>query len=89
MLSYRSRLTAADWLEVQAVRFGVLVRSPQFERNAVTAAAPAWYAGAYLMTNVDGTPDSNPGDANDWRHYRYRNYQLVVPLRNMIWSTDP
>ena len=41
------------------------------------------------MTNVDGTPDSNPGDANDWRHYRYRSYQTVVPLRNMIWSTGP
>ncbi|UCH49937.1 MAG: PilW family protein [Betaproteobacteria bacterium] len=81
--------TAAGWLEVQAVRFGVLVRSSQFERTAVTTVAPTWYAGAYTMTDVDGTPDSNPGDANDWRHYRYRNYQTVVPLRNMIWSTEP
>ncbi len=81
--------TAVDWLEVQAMRFAVLVRSSQFERAPVTTVAPAWYGGAYVMTDLDGTPDSNPGDANDWRHYRYRNYQTVVPLRNMIWSTDP
>lgn len=81
--------TAALWLEVQAVRFSVLVRSSQFERTAVTTVAPTWYGGAFTMTNLDGTPDSNPGDANDWRHYRYRTYQTVVPLRNMIWSTDP
>lgn len=81
--------TEADWLQVQAVRFAVLVRSKQFERDPVTAVVPTWYGGAYTMTNLDGTADSNPGDANDWRHYRYRNYQTVVPLRNMIWSTEP
>lgn len=80
---------AADWLQVQAVRFALLARSQQFERDAVTTVAPTWYGGTYTMTNVDGTPDSNPGDANDWRHYRYRNYQTVVPIRNMIWSTGP
>jgi len=41
------------------------------------------------MTNVDGSADSNPGDANDWRHYRYRVYQAVVPLRNVIWANAP
>lgn len=81
--------TSADWLQVQAARFAVLVRSSQFERDPVTTVAPTWYGGAFTMTNLDGTPDSNPGDANDWRHYRYRTYQTVVPLRNMIWSTDP
>ena len=81
--------TNADWLTVLAVRFALLARSQQFERDAVTPVAPTWFGGAYTMTNVDGTPDSNPGDANDWRHYRYRSYQTVVPLRNMIWSTGP
>ncbi len=81
--------TPANWLQVQAVRFALLVRSAQFERTAVTTVAPTWYGGAFTMTNVDGTADSNPGDANDWRHYRYRTHQKVVPLRNMIWSTEP
>jgi type IV pilus assembly protein PilW len=82
-------VTVPGWLQVQAVRFGLAVRSSQFERAAVTTIAPTWYGGAFAMRNVDGTADSNPGDANDWRHYRYRSYQMVVPLQNMIWGTEP
>ncbi len=44
------------------------------------------------MTNVDGTPDAfgaaNP-DPNNWRYYRYRVYERVIPLRNMIWGKCP
>ena len=43
----------------------------------------------FLMTNVDGSADSysdtdvNP---NNWRYYRYRVYERVIPLRNMLWG---
>jgi type IV pilus assembly protein PilW len=77
----------ADWTKVRAVRVALLARSTQYEKTAVTTTAPVWAGGGFVMTNVDGTPDSSPGDANDWRHYRYRVYQVVVPLRNMIWGT--
>lgn len=72
---------AAAWLQVRAVRFALLVRSQQLERTAVTPAAPTWYGGAFTMTDPDAT--------TQWENYRYRVYQTVVPLRNMIWSTDP
>jgi type IV pilus assembly protein PilW len=43
----------------------------------------------FLMTNVDGTAD-NLGDTdavpNNWRFYRYRVYERVIPLRNMLWG---
>jgi type IV pilus assembly protein PilW len=43
----------------------------------------------FLMTNVDGTADSY-GDTdvnpNNWRYYRYRVYERVIPLRNMLWG---
>lgn len=93
-----------DWTRVLAVRFAVLVRSRQYERattsgtpTPVTVAAPAWSAGAFVMKNVDGTSDSGgsvaniTGDpaVNNWRNYRYRVYESVVPLRNMIWGTAP
>jgi type IV pilus assembly protein PilW len=43
----------------------------------------------FLMTNVDGTTD-NLGDTNavpnNWRFYRYRVYERVIPLRNMLWG---
>jgi len=46
------------------------------------------------MTNVDGAADSNPGDAvkgepNNWRNYRYRVYETLVPLRNLVWGNIP
>jgi type IV pilus assembly protein PilW len=47
------------------------------------------------MLNLDNTADSGAsgvdGDtaANNWRNYRYRVYDTVVPLRNMIWGTAP
>ncbi len=78
-----------NWSRVRAIRVALLARSQQYEKDAVTTTAPTWAAGAFVMRNVDGTADSSPGDANDWRHYRYRVYQAVVPLRNMIWGTLP
>ena len=42
------------------------------------------------MTNVDGTADTlgDPtADPNNWRYYRYRVYERVFPLRNMMWGT--
>jgi len=75
------------WSCLRAIRVGLLARSQQYEQDAVTTTAPTWAGGAFTMTNVDGTADSSPGDANNWRHYRYRVYQTVIPLRNMIWGT--
>ena len=90
-----------DWTRVLAIRVAVLVRSRQFERSgdaaasgtaATTVAAPTWVGGTFLMTNVDGTADSFSAttvDPNNWRYYRYRVYERVIPLRNMIWATAP
>ncbi|RYF46818.1 MAG: hypothetical protein EOO27_38655 [Comamonadaceae bacterium] len=69
----------------------------------VTAAVPTWSGSTgtlnnpFVMTNLDGTTDSGgsvaniTGDeaVNNWRNYRYRVYESVVPLRNMIWGTVP
>lgn len=78
--------TTAAWGQVRAIRIGLLARSQQFEQVNVTAIAPSWAGGAFAMTNVDGTADSTPGNANDWRRYRYRVYETVIPLRNVVWG---
>ena len=72
--------------------------------GAVTVSAPAVWSGggfvptnptslatAFVMTNVDGSADSFDAtsiDPNNWRNYRYRVYDKVIPLRNMIWGTS-
>jgi type IV pilus assembly protein PilW len=76
----------ANWRQLRAIRVALLARSQQYERTAVTTAAPAWAGGAFTMTNIDGTADTTPGNANDWRRYRYRVYETVVPLRNLVWG---
>ena len=41
------------------------------------------------MRNVDGSADSfGPAvpDPNNWRYYRYRVYERVIPLRNRLWN---
>lgn len=55
----------------------------------------------FVMTNADGTADSfgadcQPGDAKEditadpknWRNYRYRVYETIVPLKNMLWGAS-
>jgi type IV pilus assembly protein PilW len=91
----------ADWTMVRAIRVGILVRSRNWEKPAASAAdasyqlasAPTWSGSAtspFVMHNVDGTPDTNPaGSPNNWRLYRYRVYEKVIPLRNMVWGTSP
>ena len=77
----------ADWTRLLAVRFALLARSQDFSRDQVTTVVPRWSAGAFTMTNVDGTADSNPtgaNAANNWRNYRYNVFEAVVPIRNTI-----
>ncbi|MBI5861494.1 MAG: PilW family protein [Rhodocyclales bacterium] len=81
-----SAAAPANWQKLRAIRIALLARSQQYEKTAVTTVAPAWAGGAFTMTNVDGTADTAPGNANDWRHYRYRVYETVIPLRNIIWG---
>lgn len=78
-----------NWRQAVAIRVGILARSQQYERTNVTNVAPSWDGGSFTMANVDGTTDSTPNDANDWRHYRYHVYQTTIPLRNVIWGITP
>jgi type IV pilus assembly protein PilW len=90
-----TKVAPADWTRVRAVRVALLVRSRDFEKppadpTAPTyrlSVAPVWSGGAFTMKNVDGTADNDVvGSPNNWRYYRYRVYEKVIPLRNMIWG---
>jgi len=82
--------TVAQWANVLAVRLALLVRSNQFEKTTVTTTVPSWAGGQFVITNLDGTGSgSSPTDpADNWRHYRYRVYETVIPLRNMLWGSN-
>lgn len=72
--------TGAQWDQVLAVRIGILAQSDNYEKPATpggacsaTTVAPTWSGGTF---NVPGGLPSC---------YRYRVFETVVPLRNMIW----
>lgn len=83
-------VTVVQWANVLAVRLGMLVRSSQFERANVTSVVPSWAGGQFQITNLDGTASAtSPTDpADNWRRYRYRVYETLIPLRNMLWGTQ-
>jgi type IV pilus assembly protein PilW len=82
-----------QWAQVIAIRIALLARSAKLEKTPITpecnwpnfpagpfpeANSPHWSGGCFKMTNL---PDNT-----NWRNYRYRVYESVVPLRNMLWS---
>lgn len=89
-------LTNADWRRVVAIRVAVVARSNQFEKDIVTTAAPQWDVGATATitgpatTTCNGTSKCIALKVNqlaDWQHYRYKVYDTIVPLRNVLWNS--
>jgi len=78
---------AGDIARIYAVRFAVVARSGLKEKPLTTGVCntttvgPTWAGGTI---SVSKNPD---GSANaDWRCYRYKTFETVVPLRNAIWK---
>lgn len=91
--TYTTPLTKAAWENVLAVRVAVVARSAQYEREDVTTTNPMWRFGGGEA--VDGSvPCGNARCVTlaleglpDWRRYRYRVYETLVPLRNQRLRT--
>jgi type IV pilus assembly protein PilW len=77
------------WPFLWAVRVALLARSDQFEKAMVTAVAPTWAGGSFGMTNLDGSAGNTvPADpTQDWRHYRYKVFESIIPLKNVMWGS--
>jgi len=65
---------ACGWARALVIRLAVVARSPQWEKAVVTTSPPSWSGGTFDLTGL-----------TDWQHYRYRMFQTVSPLRNVIW----
>lgn len=90
--------TNAGWLQVLAIRVAVVSQSNQFEKTDsnnknVTETNPLWDVGAdSLITEAAacGTSKCVPlkvDHLTDWKQYRYKVFDTIVPLRNMIWRS--
>ncbi|MEY4907328.1 MAG: hypothetical protein RL260_1046 [Pseudomonadota bacterium] len=91
-----SPTTAKGWQRVVAVRVAVVARSTQNEQRPakgatrtagewVTQALPVWYPDGVTATPLR-VDLASPGTGDDWRNYRYKVFETVIPLRNLLWQ---
>lgn len=75
--------TRVDFKRIKAIRLAIVVRSPLKERAneggacTVTTAAPVTWPGG---------PTIDLSNDPDWQCHRYRVFETVVPLRNVLWA---
>ena len=89
-------VNAAGWAQVLAVRVAVVARSSLYEKEEVspltirlwedsgvapTTTGPVW---TLCSESPPVSPPLCTGTADE-RHYRYKVFQTVVPIRNMLW----
>ena len=93
-------VTNADWQKVKSIRVALVARSNQYEKEAVTTTAPLWDIGTAITVSISGyttvtcnttsnclTLDVSKLVGTDWQHYRYKVYDTIVPLRNVLWNS--
>jgi type IV pilus assembly protein PilW len=84
-----------EWRTVRTIRLVIVTKSQQRERDPVTLTQPQLGAGAGVTVSDTATcaapltgqciplkVDNDP----DWQFHRYRVYDTVVPLRNLLWN---
>jgi type IV pilus assembly protein PilW len=91
--------TVADRNRIKAVRIAVVARNGLLEKSNVTTACSsltatspvglcAWDATSASPTVASPAPAIDLSNDPNWQRYRYRVFETIIPLRNMIWSKD-
>jgi type IV pilus assembly protein PilW len=83
--AWASPLTMVNIRRIKAVRLSLVARSAEFEKpdesGVCATTTPAMVAGWSSWATFDTA--SFPAD---WQCYRYKAFESVVPLRNIIWA---
>lgn len=69
--------TACGRARISAVRIVLVARNSQYNKSEVTPTAPPWMGSTATPIDL-----SNDGE---WKRYRYKVFQTVVPIKNVIW----
>ncbi|MDZ4140893.1 MAG: PilW family protein [Methylotenera sp.] len=86
--------TVANRNRIKAVRIVVIARNGLLEKddvtNVCTTAKGVVNNGpcAWDDADFDAAPLIDLSADADWQKYRYRAFETIIPLRNMIWSKD-
>jgi len=86
--------SVADRNRIKAIRVVVVARNGLLEKDNVTSQCTtskgvvnngpcAWDDAAY-----SAAPKIDLSANADWRKYRYKAFETIIPLRNMLWAKD-
>lgn len=85
--------TVANRNRIKAIRVAIVVRNSLLEKEVVSAACSSTTAAN--PTGVCAWDGSVLGEAPtvvlteaDWNRYRYRVFETIIPVRNMLWSRE-
>jgi len=92
-------ITVADRNRIKAVRIAVVARNGLLEKTNVTEACSsltsdspsglcAWSGSSAGTNPASDAPAINLSNDPDWQRYRYRVFETIIPLRNVIWSKN-
>jgi type IV pilus assembly protein PilW len=86
--------TVTDRNRIKAIRISVVARNTKLESAVLTSACSsldsAAPTGLCAWTGSTSSPAPTidlTADAN-WQRYRYRVFETIVPLRNVLWAKD-
>lgn len=91
--------TVTDRNRIKAIRIAVVARNGLLEKqdvsfacSSLTANFPvglcAWDATSAAPINASPAPAVDLSNDPNWKRYRYRVFETIIPLRNVIWSRE-
>lgn len=98
--TWGAAMTTGDRNRIKALRVAVIARNGLLEKEVVTSACSSTTAAnptglcAWDATSLDSAavgweaPTVDLSNLPNWDHYRYRVYETIIPIRNMVWSSD-
>lgn len=93
--------TACDWARAKGIHLAMVARSEERDKEIVTttarnvaqaadANAPTWPQNAAApLVGATGTLGPDTAVDEDWKHYRYKTLQALIPIRNVTWMGAP
>lgn len=83
-------------LRIRAVRIALITRNGAYEKDVVSYACNPPASPLPIPANQTCIWTSDPAPVNvdmsglgaDWDHYRYTIFETIIPLRNMVWSSN-
>jgi len=86
--------SVANRNRIKALHVAVVARNGLQEKDPVTVACTTNKGTAnngpcaWDDTNVDAAPKIDLSNDPNWQQYRYRVFETIIPLRNVIWSKE-